>query len=71
MTSATLLRSRVKGNFQARFCSRVGVATPRLRQRPGESRGFSRLGEYVQRWVRWVGVGLHEGATKQTIGEDQ
>ena len=33
MTHATLLRSRMNGNVHVRFCSRVGVATPRLRQR--------------------------------------
>ena len=32
MTSTRLLRSRVKGNFHARFCSRARVATPWLRQ---------------------------------------
>src|SRR5574341_1297907 len=34
MTHATLLRSRMNGNVHVRFCSRVEVATPRLRQRP-------------------------------------
>src|SRR5712664_4577370 len=44
MTHATLLRSRMNGNVHVRFCSRVEVATPRLRQRPeGEGR------EMVQR----------------------
>src|SRR5215831_2624309 len=39
MTHATLLRSRMNGNVHVRFCSRVEVATPRLRQRPeGEGR---------------------------------
>src|SRR5438445_9299441 len=33
MTHATLLRSRMNGNVHVRFCSRVGVATSRLRQR--------------------------------------
>src|SRR2546423_7794140 len=33
MTHATLLRSRMNGNVHVRFCSRVEVATPRLRQR--------------------------------------
>ena len=33
MTHATLLRSRMNGNVHVRFWSRVGVATPRLRQR--------------------------------------
>src|SRR5215475_10463353 len=33
MTRATLLRSRMNGNVHVRFCSRVGVATSRLRQR--------------------------------------
>ena len=27
-------------------------------QEPGESLGSSRLGEYVQRWFRWVGAGF-------------
>jgi len=31
-----LLRSRMNGNVHLRFCSRVGVATSRLRQRPEE-----------------------------------
>src|SRR6267142_6041851 len=45
MTHATLLRSRMNGNVHVRFCSRVEVATPRLRQRPeGEGR------ETVQRY---------------------
>src|SRR5215475_7382762 len=39
MTRATLLRSRMNGNVHVRFCSRVGMATSRLRQRPeGEGR---------------------------------
>ena len=33
MTRATLLRSRMNGNVHVRLCSRVGVATSRLRQR--------------------------------------
>ena len=33
MTRATLLRSRMNGNVHVRFCSRVGMATSRLRQR--------------------------------------
>ena len=33
MTHATLLRSRMNGNVHVRLCSRVGVATSRLRQR--------------------------------------
>ena len=33
MTHATLLRSRMNGNVHVRFCSRVEVATPRLRRR--------------------------------------
>src|SRR5437764_1469931 len=37
MTHATLLRSRMNGNVHVRFCSRVGVATSRLRQRRGGS----------------------------------
>jgi putative transposase len=32
MTSTGLLRSRVKANLHARFCNRVGAATPRLRR---------------------------------------
>ena len=44
MTSTRLLRSRVKGNFHARFCSRAGVATSRLRQlRPGPATRSRRL----------------------------
>jgi hypothetical protein len=45
MTHATLLRSRMNGNVQVRFCSRVEVATPRLRQRAQveyDSRGRGR-----------------------------
>src|SRR5881409_732799 len=39
MTHATLLRSRMNGNVHVGCCSRVEVATPRLRQRPeGEGR---------------------------------
>jgi len=37
MTHATLLRSRMNGNVHVRFCSRVEVATPRLRQRSRHS----------------------------------
>jgi len=33
MTRATLLRSRMNGNVHVRFCSRVGMATSRLRPR--------------------------------------
>ena len=32
LTSTRLLRSRVKANLHARFCNRVGAATPRLRR---------------------------------------
>ena len=42
MTRATLLRSRMNGHVPVRLCSRVGVATSRLRQRPqveSDSRG--------------------------------
>src|SRR5215471_9777323 len=45
MTHATLLRSRMNGNVHVRFCSRVEVATPRLRQRP-EGEGRERVQRY-------------------------
>jgi len=48
MTRATLLRSRMNGNVHVRFCSRVGVATSRLRQRP-EGEGRETVHRYPQR----------------------
>src|SRR5262245_62671669 len=45
MIRATLLRSRMNGNVHVRLCSRVGMATSRLRQRAqveDDSRGRGR-----------------------------
>jgi hypothetical protein len=38
MTTAKVLRSRMNGNVHVRFCSRAGMATSRLRQRPHRER---------------------------------
>src|SRR2546425_7817996 len=65
MTHATLLRSRMNGNVHVRFCSRVEVATPRLRQRPeGEGR------ETVQRYpanAQSCPWGMHRGAGEMDL----
>src|SRR5713226_8942072 len=56
MTHATLLRSRMNGNVHVRFCSRVEVATPRLRQRVGKQyKGSQRMRKLTTENVRGVG----------------
>ena len=60
MTRATLLRSRMNGNVHVRFCSRVGVATSRLRQRPeGEGRATVHRYPANAQSCPW---GMHRGA---------
>src|SRR5262249_24463330 len=61
MTRATLLRSRMNGNVLVRFCSRVGVATSRLRQR-GQLTGLTQQGRHARCgapkpfWASYVNV---------------
>ena len=65
MTHATLLRSRMNGNVHVRFCSRVGMATSRLRQRPeGEGRETGQMTPgtrklYTMDWVESWRNGSH------------
>src|SRR5213592_974600 len=61
MTHATLLRSRMNGNVHVRFCSRVGVATSRLRQRPqveddSRGRGWDTRGPEAAKRAHWRAV---------------
>ena len=46
---------RVATGTMVRF---IEHAAQLYEQEPGEPCGPSRLGLYVQRWVRWAGVGL-------------
>src|SRR5215468_1125455 len=68
MTHATLLRSRMNGNVHVRFCSRVEVATPRLRQRPeGEGRATVHRYPANAQSCPW---GRHRGAGEMDLAHN-
>src|SRR5215471_12625196 len=68
MTHATLLRSRMNGNVHVRFCSRVEVATPRLRQRP-EGEGRERVHRYLAN-AQSCPWGMHRGAGEMDLAHN-
>jgi hypothetical protein len=55
--SCIILEYHLRPDF-AKLPDELLRAVQLYEQEPGEPCGSTRLGEYVQRWVRWAGAGL-------------